>query len=88
MTDTITQVISSGTSDRIEQVVKSVVQHHDKLDHRDYPDQHPISAITGLQNTLDSKQDALVQGTGISIDDTTNTISNSGVRSVSTGITF
>ena len=28
---------------------------HDTLRHRDYADQHPISAITGLQETLDSK---------------------------------
>lgn len=59
MTDTITQVISSGTSDRIEQVVKSVVQHHDKLDHREYPDQHPMEAITGLQEAFNTKQDVI-----------------------------
>lgn len=57
MTNTITQVISSGTSNRIDQVVKSIVQHHDRLDHRDYPDQHPIEAITNLQETLDNKLD-------------------------------
>lgn len=29
------------------------INEHDKLTHRDYPDQHPISAITGLQEALD-----------------------------------
>lgn len=28
--------------------------YHDKLVHRDLPDQHPISAITGLQDALDT----------------------------------
>ena len=28
---------------------------HSALQHRDWPDQHPISAITGLQEALDSK---------------------------------
>lgn len=31
-------------------------QYHDELLHRDLPDQHPISAITGLQDALDGKQ--------------------------------
>ena len=26
---------------------------HDRLQHRDYPDQHPMSAITGLQELFD-----------------------------------
>ena len=42
---------------------------------------------TNLASALNDKQDELVQGTGISIDTTTNTISNSGVRGVSTGST-
>ena len=42
---------------------------------------------TALASALNDKQDELVEGTGISIDSTTNTISNSGVRSVSTGAT-
>lgn len=42
---------------------------------------------TNLASALNSKQDELVEGTGISIDSNTNTISNSGVRSVSTGAT-
>lgn len=32
---------------------------HDELNGRDAADQHPISAITGLQDALDSKQDNL-----------------------------
>lgn len=28
--------------------------NHDDLNHRDYPNQHPISSITGLQNIIDS----------------------------------
>ena len=28
---------------------------HDRLQNRDLPDQHPIAAITGLQDALDSK---------------------------------
>lgn len=40
-----------------------------------------------LASALNAKQDELVQGTGITIDSDTNTISNSGVRSVSTGST-
>lgn len=30
--------------------------YHEELFHRDLPDQHPISAITGLQQSLNSKQ--------------------------------
>lgn len=30
---------------------------HDELIHRDYPDQHPIEAITGLSNALSGKLD-------------------------------
>lgn len=57
MTNTITQVITSGTSNRVGQEIKFSPHFHDRLEHRDYPDQHPISAITELQETLDSKVD-------------------------------
>ena len=30
-------------------------QYHDKLEHREYPDQHPIEAITGLETVLSEK---------------------------------
>lgn len=42
---------------------------------------------SNLASALNAKQDELVQGTGIAIDSSTNTISNSGVRGVSTGTT-
>lgn len=42
---------------------------------------------TNLASALNAKQDELVQGTGIAIDTDTNTISNSGVRGISTGST-
>lgn len=29
--------------------------HHDELDHRDYPNQHPLSAIAGLTDALNAK---------------------------------
>lgn len=32
--------------------------YHDQLEHLDYPDQHPIMAIAGLQSALDEKADA------------------------------
>ena len=38
-----------------------------------------------LASALNAKQDSLTQGTGIAIDSNTNTISNSGVRAISTG---
>lgn len=39
-----------------------VNKDHDKLNHRDYPDQHPISAITGLQEALDNSGKQVYQG--------------------------
>ena len=42
---------------------------------------------TNLSSALNSKQNELLEGTGIAIDADTNTISNSGVRGVSTGST-
>lgn len=32
--------------------------YHDQLEHLDYPDQHPIAAVTGLQAALDAKLNA------------------------------
>ena len=32
--------------------VETATRNHDELFHRDYPDQHPISAITGLEDAL------------------------------------
>lgn len=50
------------------------ITEHDLLSHRDYPDQHPMTAITGLIEALAAKQDTLVAGEGISI--VGNVISN------------
>ena len=41
---------------------------HSILLNRDLPDQHPMSAITGLDSALDGKQDVLTAGEGISIE--------------------
>ena len=43
---------------------------HTKLKNRDVENQHPISAITGLQDILDSKQDTLLtaENSGIIIE--------------------
>lgn len=37
-------------------------KNHNELENRDIPDQHPISAITGLENTLNNKQNRLNSG--------------------------
>ena len=55
---TITDRISSSTS-------AFSATSHDVLSNRSDNDQHPISAITNLQATLDGKQDDLVSGTSI-----------------------
>lgn len=36
----------------------SGTSYHDELEHLDYPDQHPIVAITGLQSALNTKAEA------------------------------
>ena len=41
---------------------------HEKLYNRDLPDQHPISAITDLENTLGNKQDSLSEGQQSAVD--------------------
>lgn len=50
---------------------------HRQLTHRNDPNQHPISAIEGLQAELNGKQDKLTAGDGISID-ANNVISATG----------
>lgn len=37
-------------------------KNHNELENRDIPDQHPISAITGLENALNNKQNRLNSG--------------------------
>lgn len=56
---------------------------HDALTNRDMADQHPISAITGLEDALSGKQDILTAGNNIQIEngvisatDTTYTAGN------------
>lgn len=41
-------------------VVETSTKDHDKLNHRDYPDQHPISAITGLDSSLGQLNDDII----------------------------
>ena len=51
--------------------INATILDHDKLYNRDLPNQHPMTAITGLQTALADKQDILTSenaGTGISIE--------------------
>ena len=49
---------------------------HRKLLYRDAPNQHPIVAITGLQDILDTKQDTLSAGLGIVIENNCISLDN------------
>jgi hypothetical protein len=42
----------------VAQRVGGGTKYHDRLENRDLPDQHPIAAITGLEEALDAKVDA------------------------------
>jgi hypothetical protein len=42
---------------------------HSTLDGRDLPNQHPIGAISGLEEALAAKQDTLTAGSGVKIND-------------------
>lgn len=42
---------------------------HSRLSNRDIPNQHPMSAITGLESALEGKQDTLTAGDNIQIED-------------------
>lgn len=44
----------------MQEVTAIYSNDHNKLKNRDLDDQHPISAITGLQSILNSKQDELI----------------------------
>lgn len=49
--------------DTFSEAIREVITgNHDELDHRDYPDQHPISAITGLQEALDNSGKQVYRG--------------------------
>ncbi len=41
---------------------------HDLLSHRDYPDQHPIDAITGLREALDNVVNNIEGGSNIEVE--------------------
>ena len=49
--------------------LETSMRDHDKLDNRDLADQHPMSAITGLETALNGKQDTLTAGDNIQIED-------------------
>jgi hypothetical protein len=73
--------ISSQTESKYIKVM--TVGDHNNLTGRDLPDQHPISAITGLEDALSGKQDILTAGDNIQIEngvisatDTTYTAGN------------
>ena len=53
--DFIIALANAGETDLI--VTDSVEFRHDAITHRDLPDSHPISAISGLQTALDELQD-------------------------------
>lgn len=48
--------------------VETATRNHDELFHRDYPDQHPISAITGLEDALLNADKTFVFEQGIASD--------------------
>lgn len=48
---------------------RSSINDHNQLINRDLENQHPISAITNLQNELDDRQGKLVAGSNIEIDE-------------------
>lgn len=48
--------------------VETATRNHDELFHRDYPDQHPISAITGLEEALLNADKTFVFEQGIASD--------------------
>ena len=55
--DFIIALANAGETDLI--VTDSVEFRHDAITHRDLPNSHPISAITGLQAKLDSKDTSI-----------------------------
>lgn len=48
--------------------VETATRNHDELFHRDYPDQHPISAITGLEEALLNADKTFVFEQGVASD--------------------
>lgn len=54
--------------------VETGIRTHEKLAGRDLPDQHPISAITGLEEALDGKVDEIIGGSNIDVERTNNRV--------------
>lgn len=54
--------------------VETGIRIHEKLTGRDLPDQHPISAITGLEEALDGKVDEIIGGSNIDVERTNNRV--------------
>ena len=72
--DTSVDVRSEQQTASITATSSYSVKNHKDLSGRDLDDQHPISAITGLEDALADKQGTLTAGVGIDITD--NVISN------------
>ncbi len=56
--------IQEGINDRIEEIAKVATNNHEELNNRDLPDQHPISAITELEEALIQIQQKFIPLTG------------------------
>lgn len=54
--------------------IEMVNTDHDKLNNRDLPDQHPISAITGLEEALEGKVAEIIGGSNIDVERTNNRV--------------
>lgn len=72
--DTSVDVRSEQQTASITATSSYSVKNHKDLSGRDLDDQHPMSAITGLEDALADKQGTLTAGVGIDITD--NVISN------------
>ena len=59
----------------LQEVMVGGAKYHEELMNRDAPDQHPISAITGLVTELDSKLES----------DTVPTLSNTDIENLLKG---
>lgn len=61
-------VVSVTSQDTVGRVRAYSSGNHKNLDGRDLPDQHPISAITGLQNALDNADKTFIYEQAIASD--------------------
>lgn len=62
-------VIDVTSESEVKRVKLNVQEDHATLINRDMADQHPMSAITGLETALEGKQDTLTSGENIQIED-------------------